>query len=128
QDEPGKVKQHYTQITVQGLKDFVVRELSIPRKQGHVRNIESLPGIERFLWHLQRCIPVKYDLPAAIQKNFGQDNLDSPEIKFIERVSFSGPEYKEKELKRPQWGSSLRPDITIGDDISVEVKIDSDGV
>lgn len=127
-DEPEKVKQHYTRITVRGLKDFVVRDLLIPRRQGYVRNVDSLPGIERFLWNLQRCIPVKYDLPVPIQNKFGRDNLESSEIKFIERVTFSGPGYKEQELKRPLWGSSLPPSTTIGDDISVEAKIDSEGV
>jgi hypothetical protein len=87
-----------------------------------------LPGIERFFWNLQRCIPVKYDLPVPIQNKFGKDNLDSTQIKFIERVTFSGPGYKEQELKRPQWGNSLPPDLVIGDDISVEVKANSDGV
>lgn len=127
-DDPEKVKGHYTQITVLSLKEFVTRELIVPRKQGNVRNIESLSGIERFLWHLQRCIPAKYDLPAAIQHKFGQGNLDSPEIKFIDRVTFAGPEYKEQELKRSLWGNSLSPEIAIGDDISIEVRIDSDGV
>src|SRR5262249_21622627 len=35
-----RIKKSCTRITVQGLKDFVVRELSVPRKQGYVRNID----------------------------------------------------------------------------------------
>jgi hypothetical protein len=128
QGEPEKVRQHYTRITVQGLKEFVVRELSIPRRQGNVRNVDSLPGIDRFLWNLQRCIPVKYDLPAPIQNRFGKDSLDSTEIKFIERVTFSGCGYRERELKRPLWGNSLPADLAIGDDISAEVRVESDGL
>lgn len=123
-----RFNQHYTKITLRGLKDFVVRELRAPRKSGNVRNIESNSGLERFLWHLQRCTPVKYNLPVAIQEKFGKGNLESPDIKYIERVIFSGPNHNETELRRPVWGGEQSLLASITDDVSVKVNIESNGL
>jgi hypothetical protein len=98
------------------------------KKQGYVRNIESRSGTEKFLWHLQRSIPVKYELPPLIRKKFGKNNLESPEIRYIDRVVYTGPGINQEELKRPLWGGESEPSFQIYDDLCLEVNIDSDGL
>jgi hypothetical protein len=127
-DNDPRIKQHYTKIKLVKLKDFVIRDLATPHKIGYVRNVESRSGVERFLWHLQRCIPAKYDLPAPIREKYGEDNLESLDIKYIDRLVFSRPSYQDVELKRPLWGRELDPVLPIDDDISVEINIESDGL
>ena len=53
-----------TRITAAGIKTFVRRELRSDRRKGYVRNVESLGGLERFVWQLSRCTPVPYEVPA----------------------------------------------------------------
>ena len=54
-----------TRITVSGIKGFVRRELRSERRKGYVRNVESLGGLERFVWQLSRCTPVPYEVPSS---------------------------------------------------------------
>jgi histidine kinase/DNA gyrase B/HSP90-like ATPase len=120
--------QHYTEIKLTGLKDFVVRELRAQRRPGRVRNIDSHSGVERFLWHLRRCTPVVYELPASIQQRFGEGNLKSTEIKSIDRVSFAGPGFNEFEITRPLWAADNSSDSSGADAIAVPVDIDREGL
>ena len=53
-----------TRITASGIKAFVRRELRTERRKGYVRNVESLGGLELFVWQLSRCSPVPYELPG----------------------------------------------------------------
>ena len=53
-----------TRITASGIKSFVRRELRSERRKGYVRNVESLSGLEKFIWHLSRCTPVRYFIPS----------------------------------------------------------------
>lgn len=122
------VDDHFTRIKLIGLKDFVVREFATSKKQGYVRNIESRSGTEKFLWHLQRSIPVKYELPPVIREKFGRYNLEAPEIRYIDRVVYTGPGINQVELKRPLWGGESEPNFQIQDDLCVEVSIDSEGL
>jgi len=122
------VDDHFTRIKLIGLKDFVVRDFAISKKQGYVRNIESRSGTEKFLWHLQRSIPVKYELPPLIREKFGADNLESPDIRYIDRVVYTGPGINQVELKRPLWSGESEPNFQIHDDLCVEVNIDSEGL
>lgn len=121
-----KVDDHLTHIILTGLKDFVVRDFAAHKKQGYVRNVESGSGTEKFLWHLQRSIPVKYQSPPLIAEKFGKNHLELPEIKFINRVAYSGPGVNERELKRPLWPDEPEPNFRIDDDLCVEVNIESD--
>ncbi|HVS80640.1 MAG TPA: ATP-binding protein [Pyrinomonadaceae bacterium] len=123
-----RVKQQYTRITLRGLKDFVIRDLKAPKKSGRVRNVESDSGLERFVWHLRRCTPIKYDLPTPIQEMFGGDNLESRRIKAINRPVFSGPGREDLELRRPVWGGNPEREWVPGKDISMPVKIDQEGL
>lgn len=123
-----RIKQQYTRITLRGLKDFVRRDLKAPRKLGRVRNVESDSGLDRFLWHLRRCTPIKYDLPKPIQETFGGDNLESRRIKTIDRLVFSGPGREDVELRRPLWGGDPEPQWALDNDISIPVKIDQEGL
>jgi hypothetical protein len=127
-EHSASVDDHFTRITLRGLKDFIVRDFATHKKQGYVRNIDSQSGTDRFLWHLQRSIPVKYDLPSAIRERFGDDNLESPNIKFISRVFYTGPRVNQIELKRPVWSGESEPNFTIDNDLCVDVNIESDGL
>lgn len=53
-----------TRIIAAGIKTFVRRELKSERRKGYVRNVESLGGLERFVWQLSRCTPVAYEAPV----------------------------------------------------------------
>ena len=123
-----RIKEQCTRITLRGLKDFVRRDLRAPRKSGRVRNIESGGGLDRFLWHLSRCTPIKYDLPKPIQERFGKDNLVSPRIEAIERVMFSGSGREDLELRRSLWGGNPNQEWIAGADISIPIDIDQEGL
>ena len=128
EEDDERVRQQYTRITLRGPKDFVIRDLKAPKKSGRVRNVESDSGLERFVWHLRRCTPIRYDLPTPIQEMFGSDNLESRRINAIERVVFSGPGREDLELRRPVWGGNPEREWVPGKDISVPVKIDQEGL
>lgn len=121
-------KRSYTRIVLSDLKPFVVRELAASQRQGFVRNVESKAGVARFVWNLQRCVPVEYDLPEAIREKFGAANLEHPEIKHIAEVRFSGPGYSGVALRRPVWGQDESHPIIPDNDISVAVDINEDGL
>lgn len=55
----------YTRVRLQGLRDFVVRDLSAPRVKGKSRNIVFKSGKEQFLWRLARTAPIKDDISAV---------------------------------------------------------------
>jgi hypothetical protein len=123
-----EIDEHFTQIVLHGLKGSVTRDLRAARRHGYVRNIESRSGLERFLWNLSRCVPAKYDLPPQIKERFGTENLESPSIKFIEKITFSGPDYKEVELTRPLWVPEGASPLRVDDDISIGVDINANGL
>lgn len=56
-----------TTVSLQGLKDFVVRELSAPAVKGRARNIAFKSGEEQFKWRLARAAPVEDDIPEDVQ-------------------------------------------------------------
>jgi hypothetical protein len=119
---------HYTRITLCQLKDSVIRYLKGSRKHGNVRNIESRSGLDRFLWHLQRSIPTRYELPEPIHDRFGENNLDTPKIKFINRIRFFGPGGEDVILTRPVWSPENALELCLDDDVCVEVDINQDGL
>jgi Histidine kinase-, DNA gyrase B-, and HSP90-like ATPase len=61
----------YTKVRLQGLKEFVIRDLSAPRAKGKARNIVFKSGKEQFLWRLARTAPIRDDIP----ENVGQAPL-----------------------------------------------------
>jgi hypothetical protein len=123
-----RVKQQYTRITLRGLKNFVIRDLKAPRKAGRVRNVDSDSGLDRFIWHLRRCTPIKYDLPKPIQDIFGGDNVESRRIKAIDRVVFFGPGREGLEIRRPLWGGNPEQEWVPRDNISAPIDIDQEGL
>jgi hypothetical protein len=123
-----RARQHYTRITLTGLKDFVVRELKAARRTGRVRNIESHSGLDHFIWQLRRCMPIRYELPTSIREQFDEGNLGSPDLKSIDRVVFSGPGCEPVDLTRPVWGTDSGPDTRIADPVALPVDIDQDGL
>jgi hypothetical protein len=55
-----------TIVRLQGLKDFVVRELSAPRLKGKAKNVSSRSGRERFEWDLARASPIADEIPVEM--------------------------------------------------------------
>jgi hypothetical protein len=122
-----KRRQQYTEITLEGLKAFVVNDLSAVRKHGNSRNVESSSGIDRFLWHLKRSIPAQYELPDSIQKRTGDKKLVTREIKFVDRIRFTGPGHGNLELKRPVWEPGLDASFDFEDDLCIKVDLNAEG-
>jgi len=122
-----RVKEHYTKITLKGLKPFVVSDLQTVKRSGNVRNMASLDGVTQFVWELSRCIPVEYDLPPDVGRRFGELLKDS-RLKYIKRVIFSGGVYSNLELRRPIWGTGGIGKQNIEGDICVEVNICDNGL
>jgi hypothetical protein len=53
-----------TVVRLEGLKDFVVRDLAAPRRRGKGWNIGSQGGKEQFLWRLARATPIVDSVPS----------------------------------------------------------------
>jgi hypothetical protein len=68
---------HFTQVKLH-LREFVQRELQAPQRKGWVRNRASGGGLDRFLWHLSRNVPVSYDLSIQELKHRGLEALVFP--------------------------------------------------
>ena len=126
--ENENLNKQYTKITLHQLKEPVIRYLRAGRKHGNVRNIESHSGFDRFLWHLRRSIPATYALPEPMREKFGENNLDSPHIRFIRRISFSGAGREGVELTRPVWSPENIAELRLDDDLCVAVDINQDGL
>lgn len=118
-----RMRKQYTEITLEGLKAFVVNDLKAVRKHGNSRNVESSSGIDRFLWHLKRSIPTQYELPDPIQRRTGEKKLVTHEIKFIDSIRFAGPGYEPFELKRPVWEPSVDASVGFEDDLCIKVDL-----
>jgi len=122
-----RLKQQYTKISLIGLKDFVQRDLKVPKRPGRVRNIESQSGLDKFLWHLSRCTPIKYDLPKSLQQMFGEDILKSKEINAIDSALVSGSGF-EVTLRRPLWAGDPDREWLPTEAISIPVRIEQEGL
>jgi hypothetical protein len=90
----------FTEVNLQ-LKDFVQQELLFPRRRGRVRNIVSMNGMERFLWHLSRSTPVSYNLTFDELKTYNLERLGNtkPSNKFI--IEVHNDQNQVHELNRP---------------------------
>jgi Histidine kinase-, DNA gyrase B-, and HSP90-like ATPase len=120
-------RRQYTEITLEGLKPFVVNDLRATRKHGNSRNVESSSGIDRFLWHLKRSVPTQYELPDSIQSRTGDKKLITREIKFIDSIRFTGPCYENVELRRPVWESGVDATLDLEDDLCIKVDLNTEG-
>jgi hypothetical protein len=56
----------YTKLRLQGLKEFVVRDLSAPRARGKARNVAFKSGKEQFVWRLARTSPIRDNIPEDV--------------------------------------------------------------
>jgi hypothetical protein len=54
-----------TRIRLTGLKEFVMRDLSAPRRLGKGWNVASWSGKEQFIWRLTRAAPIEDAFPEA---------------------------------------------------------------
>lgn len=96
----------YTRITLH-LRDFVTRDLKSSLRRGRVRNLASASGLDRFLWHLSRSLPVAYDPPMQEQSDLSALNGAIPPTPFSVRVRDNETE---RELRRPFIGDVLAGD------------------
>jgi hypothetical protein len=65
-----------TLVRLEGLKDFVVRDLAAARRRGKGWNIGSQSGREQFLWRLARAAPIVDGVP-------GERTLPAPMSKLL---------------------------------------------
>src|SRR5262249_53010419 len=68
-----------TRIIAHNLKPFVRRELRTERRKGYVRNIASRDGLERLIWYLSRCTPVRYAITDRTDAQRLQEYLSVPD-------------------------------------------------
>ena len=92
--------QAFTLVTLH-LREFVQRELQAPQRRGRVRNVASANGLDRFLWHLSRSVPVFYELSSQELERYGLEALAIPIslTPFVIRVTDTAN--GSRELKRP---------------------------
>lgn len=115
-----------TRITASGIKAFVRRELRTERRKGYVRNVESLGGLERFVWQLSRCSPVPYELPGNPRGGPDVSNCltipSNSTLRHLE-VRHSGEGWPLRRRVYPFEESAAR----LNPDTLVEVRIKEDG-
>src|SRR5262249_2848458 len=118
--EARKAGAAYTSVTLVGLKDFVVRELSAPPAKGKARNIVNKSGREQFLWCLARSSPIRDDVGAKAGAAIGkmsthqaEANLPTLRVKWRdeEPVELLRRVYLPKPGKNPLEESVLPVDI-----------------
>lgn len=111
-----------TRICLEGLKEFVVRELSAPAAKGKARNIAFRSGKEQFLWRLSRSCPIRDQLPVNLASanverlRSSQESTDLPTL----RVSWRGgaPQILERPVYLPKNASSDLDEVGIPVDIN----------
>ena len=83
------------------LREFVQQELQAPQRRGRVQNVASANGLDRFLWHLSRSVPVSYELSSQELERYGLKALAIPisPTPFVIRVTDTAN--RSRELKRP---------------------------
>lgn len=90
----------FTCITLH-LHEFVRHELQAPQRRGRVRNVGSASGLDRFIWHLSRSIPVPYDLSLQELERLGLEVLAVPVSPTPFSVKITSPGGETHELRRP---------------------------
>lgn len=94
----------FTRIKLDGLNLNAINSLKHSNKSGFVRNIQSKNGLEQFVWHLSRAIPVDVELPENIPTGIKEIILSNKQ--FIEKVSLKIAG-KSQILKRPIYSSNI---------------------
>ena len=93
----------FTRVTIH-LNDFVMAEFASPKRRGRIRNVASEGGLDQFLWHFARSIPVGYDTPHPTLEQLGLRFLRAPISPLPLEVIFSTSGLPAKALKRPFLG------------------------
>lgn len=116
----------HTRISLEGLKEFVVRELSAPAAKGKARNIGFRSGKDQFLWRLARSCPIRDQIPVDVLSARLQElrSLQEPMDLPVLRVSWRGgaPHTIERPIYTPKDASK---DL---DDVAIPVNIDEAGL
>ena len=120
-------KPPFTRVTLH-LRQFVQRELQAPQRRGRVRNVASASGLDRFLWHLSRSVPVAYDLSPQELEHCGLEEFAVPISPTPFVIQVADAANRTRELKRPLQSDM---DVAALDDTALvrqPVRIDSDGL
>ena len=119
--------QAFTRVTLH-LREFARRELQAPQRRGRVRNVASASGLDQFLWHLSRSVPVAYDLSLQQLQRHGLEALAVPisPTPFAIRVTDAANETRE--LKRPLLGGVNVAALGDAAVVRQPVRIESDGL
>lgn len=115
-----------TRITAQNLKGFVRRELRTERRKGYVRNIASRDGLERLIWYLSRCTPVRYATTERADAKRLTEYLTMPDDSVLKelRVSHAGTSTV---LARPVY--PFEPEaLPLYNDMLIEIQVDESGL
>jgi hypothetical protein len=92
----------YTQIKLDKLKDFVVRELSTPALKGKARNVAFKSGREQFFWRLARSAPILDAHVESLAKLAGVKDLHKHQAKLnLPHLEVAWRDEKPTPLSRP---------------------------
>jgi hypothetical protein len=116
-----------TQVTLY-LHEFVQRELQTPQRRGRVRNVASISGLDRFLWHLSRSVPISYELSSQELESHGLEALTVPISPTSFTIKVTDATNGTRQLKRPLRGEIDVADLEAAILVRQPVRIESDGL
>lgn len=100
---------HFTKFTL-WMEDFSKQELNAAHKRGHVRNIASTNGLDRFIWYLGRNTPISYNLSPEELERYDLSVLNKPISPTPFVVKIINKDKVIHDLKRPLLGLSIDSD------------------
>jgi hypothetical protein len=118
----------FTRIVISGIKEHVVEELKAPRRSGNVKNVSSMSGLERFIWHISRNSPLNIQAPEALERLFFRGLRRQRNFKYIERVYVRRKGEKNRQiLTYPVYGSHLES-FELDQDLFIPLHIEKKGL
>lgn len=120
-------KPSVTRVTLHP-REFVRRELQAAQRRGRVRNVASVSGLDSFLWHLSRSVPVSYELPDQELERHGLGALAVPvsPTPFVIQVTDASGETRE--LRRPLLSDTNGAALDDPTLVKQPIHVESDGL
>jgi len=120
-------KPPFTRITLH-LHKFVQRELQAPQRRGHVRNVASIAGLDRFLWHLSRSVPLSYNLSPQELERHSLEALIVPTLPTPFAIRVTDADNGMRQLRRPLIGEIDTANLEESILVRQPIHIESDGL
>jgi hypothetical protein len=117
----------FTRITLQ-LHKFVQHELQAPQRRGHVRNVASFAGLDRFLWHLSRSVPLPYNLSSQELERHNLEALTVSTSPTPFAIRVTDADDGTRQLRRPLLGETDIVNLEESILVRQPIYIESDGL